>query len=63
MFKQMDINSKMQNIMLAENYYMQPYSFYMISSAMKQLLEKFNFELLHAFNFSCTWNKETSSCR
>ena len=26
---------------------------------MKQLLEKFNFELLHAVNFSCTGNKET----
>ena len=31
--------------------------------AMKQLLEKFTFELLHAFNFSYTWNKEASSCR
>ena len=30
---------------------------------MKQLLKKFTFELLHAFNFSCTWNKEASSCR
>ena len=30
---------------------------------MKQLLEKFDFELLHAFNFSCTWNKEASSCQ
>ena len=29
MFKQMDITSKMQNIMLTENYYMEPYSFYM----------------------------------
>ena len=29
MFKQMDIISKMQNIMLAENYYMEPYNFYM----------------------------------
>ena len=27
------------------------------------LLKKFNFELLHAFNFSYTWNKEASSCR
>ena len=34
-----------------------------LSSTMKQLLEKFNFELLHAFNFSFTWNKEASSCR
>ena len=25
---------------------------------MKQLVEKFNFELLHAFNFSCTWKKK-----
>ena len=25
---------------------------------MKQLLEKFNFELLHAFNFSSTGNKK-----
>ena len=30
---------------------------------MKQLHKKFNFEHLHAFHFSCTWNKETSSCR
>ena len=37
--------------------------FIWLSSTMKQLLEKFNFELLHAFNFSFTWNKEASSCR
>ena len=30
---------------------------------MKQLLEKFDFEILHAFDFSCTWNKEGSSIR
>ena len=24
---------------------------------------KFYFELLQALNFSCTWNKEASSCR
>ena len=29
-----------------------------LSSAMKQLLEKFHFESLHAFNLSCTWYKE-----
>ena len=29
---------------------------------MKQLLEKFYFEFLHALNFSCTWNK-TIFCR
>ena len=29
---------------------------------MKQLLEKFNFELLQAFSFSCTWKKEASPC-
>ena len=28
---------------------------------MKQLLEKFNFELLQAFSFSCTW-KKASPC-
>ena len=37
--------------------------FISLSSAMKQLFEKLNFELLHTFNFSCTWNKETSSCK
>ena len=42
----------MQNIMFSENYYMQPYNFTWLSSAMKQLLEKFHFEVLHAFNFS-----------
>ena len=30
---------------------------------MKQLLEKFNFELLYAFSFSGTWNKEGRSCQ
>ena len=30
----------------------------MAASAMKQLLEKNNFEPLHTFNFSCTSNKE-----
>ena len=34
-----------------------------LPSAMKQLLEKFYFEFLHAFNFSCTWNKGDNSCR
>ena len=34
-----------------------------LSSAMKQLLEKFYFEFLHAFSFSCTWNKGDNSCR
>ena len=29
----------------------------------KQLLEYFNFELLDAFNFCCTWNKEVNSRR
>ena len=44
----------MQNIMFAENYYI----FISLPSAVKQLLEKFSFELLHAFNFSCTWRKK-----
>ena len=30
---------------------------------MKQLVEKFNFELKHAFNFSCTLNKKTRFCQ
>ena len=45
----------MQKIMFGENYYLQPYNFYMIV-IYKQLLEKFHFEFLHVFNFSCTWN-------
>ena len=38
-------------------------NFTCLSSAMEQLLKKSNFEFLHAFNFSCTWNKKASSCR
>ena len=45
----------MQKIMFGENYYLQPYNFYMIV-IYKQLLEKFHFEFLHVFNFSCTGN-------
>ena len=37
--------------------------FIWLSFVVKQLLEKFNFEFLHAFNFSCTWNREATSCR
>ena len=49
----MDIISKMQN-MFAEKYYRLAIQYLHDSSAMKQLLEKFNFELLHTLNFSCT---------
>ena len=45
----MDTVSKIQKIMFGENYYLQPYNFYMIV-IYKQLLEKFHFELLHVFN-------------
>ena len=30
---------------------------------MKQLLKNFHFEFMHAFDFSCTRNKEASFCR
>ena len=59
----MDIISKVQNIMFTGNYYIWPYNFYLTVICNEKLLEKFNFQLLHAFNYSCTWNKETSSCR
>ena len=48
---QMDNISKMLSIMFVGNCYI---FFACLSSTMKQLLEKFNFELLHSFNFSCT---------
>ena len=34
-----------------------------LSSTMKHLPEKFNFEFLHAFNFFCAWNKGVSCCQ
>ena len=37
--------------------------FIWLSSTMKQILEMFNYELLHSSNFSCTLNKKASSCR
>ena len=52
--KQMNIITKMQKIIFTKNYYMQPYKFYILSLAIKQLPEKLNSEFLHAFNFSCT---------
>ena len=57
--KQMDIISEMLIMMFAENYYM---LFAWLSFTVRQLLEKFNFEILHSFNFSWTWNKEANSC-
>ena len=58
----MEIVSKKQKIMFSENYYMEPYNFYM-TVIYKQLLEKFHFQFLYVFNISCTCNKEASSCR
>ena len=55
----MNIISKMQNIMLSQNYYIEPYNFYMTMNCNEIATRKVNFELLHAFSFSCTWNKET----
>ena len=54
--------SEMKKTMFGENYYMQSYNFYM-TVICKQLLEKFQLEFQHVFNFSCTWNKEASSCQ
>ena len=38
-------------------------TFTWVSSAIKQLLEKFYLDFQHAFNISCTWNIEAGSCR
>ena len=38
-------------------------TFIWVPSVIKQLLEKFFLDFLHAFNISCTWNIEASSCR
>ena len=55
----MDIISEMLIMMFVENYYM---LFAWLSFTVRQLLEKFNFEILYSFNLSWTWNKEASSC-
>ena len=54
--------SEMKKTMFGENYYMQSYNFYM-TVICKQILVKFQLEFQHVFNFSCTWNKEASSCQ
>ena len=49
--KQMDIISKMQNILFAENYYMQPYSFYMAAICNETATRKVWFWTLASFQF------------
>ena len=57
-FKPMDINSKCQISYSLKTTTFSHTIFTRLSYTMKQLLGKFNFELKHAFNYQCIWNKE-----
>ena len=57
-FKPMDINSKCQISYSLKTTTFSHTIFTRLSYTMKQLLGKFNFELKHAFNCQCIWNKE-----
>ena len=57
----MDITFKKH---VGKNCCMQRYNFYLADlQEMKELLIKFYYEFLHAFNFPCTWSNKISFCQ